>query len=38
MITCFQCGKELYDTDEHEPYQWVFINGHLYCWNCINDN
>ena len=38
MITCYQCNKELYETDESEPYQWVLVECNLYCWDCMNDN
>jgi hypothetical protein len=37
MITCHQCGKELFDTDEHEPYQWVLVDEYLYCWDCMDE-
>ena len=38
MITCYQCNKELYETDELEPYQWVLVDGNLYCSGCMIDN
>lgn len=38
MIICYDCGKELYETDDNKPYEWVVINGYIYCWDCYNDN
>jgi len=34
MITCYDCGEELYETDDPEPYPWVYVNGHIYCRSC----
>ena len=38
MITCHQCGKELFETDEPEPYPWRLVDGYLYCLDCMDDN
>jgi hypothetical protein len=37
MITCCQCGKEIYETDEPEPYPWCMVDEHIYCWDCMNE-
>lgn len=34
MITCNQCGKELYETDDPEPNPWVCVDDHIYCRSC----
>jgi hypothetical protein len=34
MITCHQCNKELYETDDPEPYNWICVDGYIYCWSC----
>jgi hypothetical protein len=35
---CYECGKELPECDEHEPYPWVLVVADLYCLECANDN
>ena len=35
-MRCDGCGKILEDSEEHEPYPWLFVNGHIYCWSCAS--
>jgi len=37
MIYCHQCGKELPECDDNEPYPWRLVDEYLYCLNCMND-
>lgn len=37
MITCYQCGKELIEPDENEPYPWRLIEVNLYCRDCLDE-
>lgn len=37
MITCHQCGKELFETDEPEPYPWQLVDEYLYCLGCMDE-
>lgn len=34
---CDLCGKEIFETDEPEPYPWVMVDGYLYCLDCMDE-
>ena len=36
-MTCHQCGKELPEWIEPEPYPWGCVDGYLYCLECMDE-
>ena len=34
---CDQCGKELPEPEENEPYPWQLVDENLYCRDCVNE-
>jgi len=36
-MTCHQCGKILPEWQEPEPYPWGFVDGCLYCLDCMDE-
>ena len=35
---CHQCGKLLPEWIEPEQYPWGFVDGDLYCLECMNES
>jgi len=33
-MCCHQCGRELPEWEEPEPYPWGYVEGELYCLDC----
>ena len=33
---CNQCGRELPECDENEPYPWIVVEGYVYCLKCTS--
>lgn len=36
-MICDQCGRELPEWQEPEPYPWGFVDGYLYCLKCMDE-
>lgn len=36
-MTCYQCGKDLPECTDNEPYPWGFVDGYLYCLDCMDE-
>lgn len=36
-MTCYQCGKQLPECAENEQYPWGFVDGYLYCLDCMDE-
>jgi hypothetical protein len=34
---CHQCGKELYETDDPEPYPWIVVETDVFCLTCSKE-
>ena len=32
---CHQCGKELIEPEEHEPYPRIVVECDIFCMDCI---
>lgn len=34
---CHQCGKELPECSDNEPYPWQLVDENLYCLDCTDE-